>query len=92
MEQRIKYIDRLKGLAMLAVVVGHLLTWSFDDAQSPVALLVSTFEMPVFMFLSGLVIANIPSNRKCFRKMLQFLCPMIIRGEFSVPIAGEAPP
>lgn len=67
---------------MLAVVVGHLLTWSFDDAQSPVALLVSTFEMPVFMFLSGLVIANIPSNRKCFRKMLQFLCPMIIVGSF----------
>ena len=62
MSVRVNYIDRLKGFAILAVIMGHLSISSFGTQQAT-DLLVSTFHMPVFMFLSGLVINNL-----CTRK------------------------
>lgn len=33
MKKRIEYIDKLKGVAMLMVVVGHLLSISFGNSN-----------------------------------------------------------
>ena len=48
-KQRTEYVDIAKGLAMLAVVWGHILTagWSF--------VLVYTFDIPLFFFISGMM-------------------------------------
>lgn len=54
-KQRIQYIDRLKGLAILAVIFGHICGWQLGGLHSPVWF-VNTFHMPTFLFLSGLVI------------------------------------
>lgn len=77
---RIQYIDRLKGLSMLAVIIGHISMHSFVISNSPIDLIVNTFHMPVFMFLSGVVISVIPNTKKTFIKLSQFLMPMLCIG------------
>lgn len=53
--KRIDYIDRMKGLAILLVVMGHLYQFSYHDTQSVVPAIIGSFHMPLFLFLSGLV-------------------------------------
>ena len=77
-KQRIQYIDRLKGFAILAVVFGHICGWQLGGFLSPVWF-VNAFHMPTFLFLSGLVITP-PNFSKCFRKLLQFILPALIVG------------
>lgn len=77
-KQRIQYIDRLKGFAILAVIFGHLSMWQLGGYHSP-TWFVNTFHMPVFLFLSGLVITP-PDIFKCLRKLLQFILPGLIVG------------
>lgn len=77
-KQRIQYIDRLKGFAILAVIFGHLSLWQLGGYHSP-TWFVNTFHMPVFLFLSGLVITP-PDIFKCLRKLLQFILPGLIVG------------
>ena len=56
---RLYYIDKMKALAMLLVVMGHTIyfcIWheaSFSDA---VLNIICTFHVPLFFFLSGFVI------------------------------------
>ena len=58
MGNRIQYIDRLKGLAIILVVIGHLIAFTTDnDGPNPVNQLIVSFHMPLFMFLSGFVIS-----------------------------------
>ncbi|AME08897.1 MULTISPECIES: acyltransferase family protein [Gemella] len=47
---RIKYIDMLKALAIILVILGHM-----SYTPSKVKLLLYIFHMPLFFFLSGLV-------------------------------------
>jgi uncharacterized membrane protein YcfT len=56
--QRIQYIDRLKGLAIILVVMGHI--FGFHQPDDGINTFIYTFHMPLFMFLSGLVI-SVPS-------------------------------
>lgn len=61
------YIDRLKGFAMLLVVIGHVVAFSMGQKGNPISLIISSFHMPLFMSLSGLVISTPPIIRKlCF--------------------------
>lgn len=81
MSQRIAYIDRLKGFAMLAVVFGHVCLWCFQDAFHPeLQAFVSSFHMPLFMFLSGLMISAPPVGRKALAKFIQFMLPVLTVG------------
>lgn len=64
MSERIGYIDSLKGLAILLMVMGHVIAWQFPSYQ--IALnenphstmlmwrIIYTFHMPLLMFCSGL--------------------------------------
>lgn len=83
MSVRVNYIDRLKGFAILAVIMGHLSIFSFGT-QEATDLLVSTFHMPVFMFLSGLVISAPPTVKKLLVKLPTFLCPFLLIGSLFV--------
>lgn len=78
--QRILYVDRLKGFAMLAVIFGHIYFFSLDDGNNFMVKFVSTFHMPVFMFLSGWVISSLPDIKKVFIKCASFLSPFFFVG------------
>lgn len=65
MEKRVGYIDSLKGLAILLVVMGHVIPhfypdWRdvlYEDGNTAAMLLwmiIYSFHMPLFMFCSGL--------------------------------------
>ena len=55
MQQRINYIDRLKGLAILLVVMGHVYVIALDLTDEVVYRVIGSFRMSLFMYLSGLV-------------------------------------
>lgn len=93
MKERVQFIDRLKGFAIIAVVFGHVTVWPLKSPDVVLGNLVASFHMPIFMFFSGLVISAIPTHKKCFDKVLTFLCPMITIGllmaiVFHKPIGG----
>lgn len=78
--QRIQYVDRLKGFAMLAVIFGHIYFFSLNDGNNLMVKFVSTFHMPLFMFLSGWVISSLPDIKKVFIKCTSFLSPFFFVG------------
>ena len=78
MKQRLQFIDRLKGFAILAVIFGHLCSWQIGGFRAP-TWFVNTFHMPLFLFMSGLLISP-PDLRKCVSKLFQFLLPALIVG------------
>lgn len=61
MTQRINYIDRMKGFAILVVVLAHVFLFTFDMGDSLIFKFCASFEMPLFMFVSGFV-AFIPEE------------------------------
>lgn len=50
MSSRIEYIDRLKGLAILAVVMGHIIYFVFHLSDDPVWGYIYTVFMFHFLF------------------------------------------
>lgn len=51
-KQRITYFDQMKGVAILLVVIGHLMQFSFGyETSHPVKFLY--FHMPLFFYISG---------------------------------------
>ncbi len=54
---RVFAVDALKGFAISCVVLGHAILRTVPEpAQNSIYLLLSAFEMPLFMFLSGFVL------------------------------------
>lgn len=51
---RIEYVDKLKGFAIILVVMGHIIEKSFGIVDTPINLFYESFHMPLFMFLSGI--------------------------------------
>lgn len=73
---RLKHIDRLKGMAMLSVVTGHMAYFVLKLPHSVIHDIVSVYQMPLFFFLSGIVINNVTPRKslsQCFRFMIPFL-------------------
>ena len=68
MSSRIEYIDRLKGLAILAVVMGHIIYFVFHLSDDPVWGYIYSFHVPLFIFLSGYVIFTPPPFVKINKK------------------------
>lgn len=84
--KRIDYIDRLKGLAIALVVMGHVYLFSYNHSSSTIPNVIGSFHMALFMFLSGFVSLSgiTPPNywtaRKMGRKILRLLLPMLFFG------------
>ena len=49
MNNRIDYIDRMKGFAIFLVVMGHVLGFSFRQPDDVAGRWISSFHMPLFM-------------------------------------------
>lgn len=84
-KQRIDYIDRMKGFAIFLVVMGHVMGFSFGQADDVAGRWISSFHMPLFMFLSGLVassgiVAPFWSAGKLAKKLRGLLFPLFVFG------------
>lgn len=59
MKERLNYIDWLKGIAIIVVVMGHVTGFDFmtleDSSKSFLNRFITSLQMPLFIFLSGLV-------------------------------------
>lgn len=84
-------IDISKGIAIYAVVIGHVIAWFFKDfnaANLPyeVSVLWKTiysFHMPFFIFLSGYVFMNPAkkySTKYMFKRIVSYLIPFVTMG------------
>lgn len=85
MKQRIDYIDRMKGLAIFLVVMGHVYGMAFAQSDDVAYRVISSFHMPLFMFLSGLVacsgvVAPYWGTGKLSKKLKGLLLPLIVFG------------
>lgn len=77
--ERLLYIDRLKGFAILCVVMGHFVFFTLKQTDI-IAEIIGSFQMPLFIFMSGYVISSSPSLKKCCKKVVSFMLPMLIVG------------
>ena len=54
MNNRVRYLDSLRGFAILLVVVGHLIQYNYENGlANPLFNIIYSFHMPFFFFLSG---------------------------------------
>lgn len=67
-ERNLTY-DYLRGFAMLSIVIGHLYFYAGQFAGSWVFDVCDTIELPVFMYISGLL-AHVSVDRYGFRKLI----------------------
>lgn len=74
------YIDRLKGLAIILVVIGHILSFSMIGGRNPINTVITSFHMPLFMFLSGLVIKEPKTGKFLIKRLLLLLVPFLVVG------------
>ena len=80
---RLTYIDIIKGLAILLVVLGHAIQAINDDFDSSLLFrYIYSFHMPLFMAVSGFLSYK-PAHRQSIYKrfyqlMIPFFCWMIV--------------
>ncbi len=79
MLQRIHYIDRLKGLAILLVIMGHYECYILDKF-GVLFEIIGSCHMPLFMFLSGYVLSRNYTIKETGVNMLKLLSPFFIIG------------
>ncbi len=80
MNQRKEYIDRLKGVLILMVIILHASYSVLGLSDNYLSFLFGPVVMPIFMFLSGLVIKEPPSAGKLGLKLVRFWSPFIFIG------------
>lgn len=74
--KRNKLIDLLKGVAIFLVVMGHATQWlSNYDTSNRLFIIIYSFHMPLFMFLSGFVSFNSRREVKLGRRFLTLVIP-----------------
>ena len=85
--QRLEYIDELKGLAILLVVMGHIMEFClYSGKTSFLHDAIYSFHMPLFAFLSGLVFTSLIDGKKIWNKVqkqsFRLLVPFLTMGLF----------
>ena len=76
MSQRIEYIDTLKGIAIILVVMGHVVQFIWGDrygSDQIIFILIYSFHMPLFFFLSGLCTKVIDRGGISLKKKMKSL-------------------
>ena len=91
---RLPYIDKLKALAMMLVVMGHTIyycTWHETVHDDAILNIICTFHVPLFFFLSGFVIKEPPSGRKLAERVYRLMLPMLVVGVINAVLIGKVP-
>ena len=84
--ERVAWIDALKGVAMLLVIVGHLIQTNYQSGiANPIFNIIYSFHMPLFFFISGMCLnfSRLPDNIEglCVyagKKAIQLIIPSIL--------------
>ena len=93
MKQRIQYIDRLKGVAMMSVLIIHVIViGNLSENPDAIAHHLDPIAMPLFMFLSGLVISSVPWGGALLKKLALLLMPFLIVGTFFTYVGHNKTP
>lgn len=81
-KERLQYIDKLKGFAILLVVMGHLTDKSMVNEGNILNAIIYSVHMPLFMFLSGLFAFNRITTFKnlFYKRFLRLLMPYLFIG------------
>lgn len=77
MQGRLEYIDRIKGFAILLVVIGHVYIFSFGVTDTLVYKVIASFHMHLFMFISGFVAYVSPEVKDVYKKVLKRICTYV---------------
>ena len=80
MKQRILYIDNLKALAIISVIISHVFWFSFGHNENVWSRLISTYYMPLFFFISGAFAKDSMTLRHLGMKTKQLLLPFLTVG------------
>lgn len=99
MKSRVGYIDSLKGIAIILVIVGHIIQYYYSPEAfrgNCVFRYIYSFHMALFMALSGYTVNNnFDSIRAVFakidRRAINLLLPFICWGLFDNFFLGGAP-
>lgn len=86
-QNRLKFIDIAKGLAILCVVLGHVLAYDIYGFKyvwnnSPLLKFIYSFHMPLFFLLSGLVYSSPTEGiyKDMYKRCRTLIFPFIIVG------------
>lgn len=82
---RLLYFDQMKELAILLVVVGHVIQFSFGFKHSDVVNALAVFHMPIFFYVSGYLayktqLTNKQLLRRLIYKVLNLSVPLFVVG------------
>lgn len=55
---RIQYFDQIKAIAILMVIMGHVLQWTFGVEDSLLITILSTIDLPIFFYIAGFFSIN----------------------------------
>lgn len=55
MSKRINYIDYMRGIAIILVVMGHLIQFNGFPTSNPVFEFIYSFHMPLFLQLADIL-------------------------------------
>lgn len=92
MNGRLLYIDKLRALAMMLVVMGHTIYFCMyheEQFNDSIFNIICSFHVPLFFFLSGVVITNPPTFKKFLSKAKKFLFPFFIVGFINALLIGK---
>ena len=71
-ESRIEYWDMAKGIAIMAMILGHI------QIPGYLRIIIFSFHMPLFMIVNGYFIKNYNVKRTLMRSMRTLLVPYVI--------------
>lgn len=75
--KRIEYIDEIRGLAIILVVVGHLIQFNGVSTNNPVFEFIYSFHMPLFFAISGYITQKV-TQITSFKQYILFVKKKII--------------
>lgn len=83
MKERLAYFDQMKGLAIILVVIGHVMQFSFGYKTSDVVDMLGVFHMPIFFYISGYFMYKVmPSTKEMFislcKRSLTLVVPFFV--------------
>lgn len=84
MSKRINYIDYMRGIAIILVVMGHLIQFNGFPTSNPVFEFIYSFHMPLFFAISGYITQRVTSIETIYeyftylkKKFLSIILPLI---------------
>ena len=72
-KERIAYIDFMKGLCILLIVMGHVEGFSYDSIMPGLNYALKSFRIPMYFFLSGLFFKTYGEFSEFLRKKVNNL-------------------